>query len=534
MSPPPDKRGAAASSKGQTHLFRGGSPRKEVPASSSNSTSTSTSTPTPTPIPASNPTPSASRTNKILATPPRAPHSSSPSPEAQSRTPSISSGSPSASNGTAGAIPRKSSSSSSSNAPNPRVLAISALSSTADKEREKEKDLRIASLERELSVMEAEFRRELDMLSQNESEAASFWQAKHSALNQHFLRTDMELRLLRDEVRAREAQAQAQAGAGAEADDVVAAAAARRDRRDGPLEAELRERNEEIRDLRAQVRGLKEWVSASTRADGTTSDEVFGAGMANLGNGLQNWVITNFRKSKVDLSRAGETSLQELAELVPMYEELAQTAKVHLLQSVVSKILVQRIFRSYFVGLTPEQEMQLRQTERLLESFGSVESVNQWRSVTLAMLKKDAAHNMQVQTTQTAEDVVTRIERTLDSITTDTSGRAGGSNTAAATSTDARNQALRQLVNSAIELSRLLVMQKAVFEVWMPNIVPHQQIMFDHDTMEDIGGEDEENLVQREICCVTFPGIIKRGDENGGQLQFRNVISKARVLCSAE
>lgn len=80
----------------------------------------------------------------------------------------------------------------------------------------------------------------------------------------------------------------------------------------------------------------------------------------------------------------------------------------------------------------------------------------------------------------------------------------------------------------------LLVVQKAVFEVWIPEILPRQQVIFDHGTMEDIGGEDEENLIQRNICCVTFPGIIKRGDENGGQLQFRNVISRARVLCSAE
>lgn len=152
----------------------------------------------------------------------------------------------------------------------------------------------------------------------------------------------------------------------------------------------------------------------------------------------------------------------------------------------------------------------------------------------MTMLKKDAAPNMQVQATQTAEHVVTKIDRVLDSITTDTAGKAGSSNTAAANSADAKNQALRQLVDSAIELSRLLVLQKAVFEVWMPAIEPHQQVIFDHDTMEDIGGEDEENLVQREICCVTLPGIIKRGDENGGQLQFRNVISKARVLCSAE
>ncbi|ROW06397.1 hypothetical protein VMCG_04349 [Cytospora schulzeri] len=474
---PPDKRGAAGGSKGPTHVFRGGSPRKEVPASSS--------------------------------TTPRAQLDSSPSPEARSRTSNASGGAPT-SNGTTNTTPRVSSTTSSI-----RSLAASALSST--EAGTKEKDRRIASLERELSVMETEFKRELDKLSQNESETASFWQAKHSALNQQFLRTDMELRLLRDEIRAREA----------EAED------ASKGWRDA-LETELKEKNDQIRDLKAQIRGLKEWVSASTRADGTTSDEVFGAGMANLGNGLQNWVITNFRKSRIDLSKANEASLQELAELVPMYEELAQTAKVHLLQSVVSRILVQGIFHSYFVGLAPEQELQLRKTEKLLESFGSVESVNQWRSATLSILKRDAAHNMQVQTTQTAEDVVTRIDKVLDSITTDTTSRAGSSNTTASNNTDARKQALRQLVNSAIELSRLLVVQKAVFEVWMPDILPHQQVIFDHSTMEDIGGEDEENLVQREICCVTFPGIIKRGDENGGQLQFRNVISRARVLCSAE
>lgn len=296
---PPDKRGAASSSKGPKHVFQGGSPRKEVPASSSTSTA-------------------------------RIQSDSSPSPEGPPRTPHASMGAPT-SNGA-------------------RIPAEAFSSTEAGT---KEKDKRIASLERELSAMETEFKRELDKLSQSESETASFWQAKHSALNQQFLRTDMELRLLKEEIRAREA-------------DTEAASRGWRD----ALEMELKQKNDEIRDLKAQVRGLKEWVSASTRADGTTSDEVFGAGIANLGNGLQNWVITNFRKSKIDLSKANEASLQELAELVPMYEELAQTAKVHLLQSVVSRILVQRIFRSYFVGLSPEQELQLRQTEALLESFG--------------------------------------------------------------------------------------------------------------------------------------------------------------------
>ncbi|OIW27411.1 hypothetical protein CONLIGDRAFT_579207 [Coniochaeta ligniaria NRRL 30616] len=370
----------------------------------------------------------------------------------------------------------------------------------------KEKDGRIAYLERELGVMETEFQRELDKLSANESETASFWQAKHSALNQQFLRTDTELRLLRAEVDVREAE--------------------REELRSGweTLRRSLRDRDDEVRDLRAQVRGLKEWVSNSTRSDGQTqtSDEVFGDGMARLGNGLQNWVIVNFRRAKLDLSRISDSTLAELNRLVPSYEELISSAKIHLIQSVVSKILVELVFDAYFLGLSVDQSREFAQMEQFLASFSSsAEPINQWRSSTLTILKKEAATKMQNETSRITDSIVSRVNAMLDSITDGKSG-------------ETRDQGLRTLIASSIELSRLLVVQKAVLKVCMPEILPYQKTLFDPATMEDIGGEDEETLADREICCVTFPGIIKRGDENGGQLQYRNVISKARVLCSPE
>lgn len=391
----------------------------------------------------------------------------------------------------------------------------------------KEKDERISYLERELRVMETQFQRELDKLSANESETASFWQGKHSALNQQFLRTDTELRLLRAEVDLREAERE-ELRAGWET-----------------MRRSLRDRDDEIRDLRTQVRGLKEWVSNSTRSDGQTqtSDEVFGDGMARLGNGLQNWVIVNFRRAKLgkqqslqapqqlapadsvriqDLSRTSDSTLAELGRLVPSYDELISSAKIHLIQSIVSRLLVEFVFDAYFVGLTAEQSRDLAQMERLLASFApSSEPINQWRSSTLTILKREAGTRMQNETSRVTETVLSRVNALLDSIT---DGQAS----------ETRDQGLRTLVASAIELSRLLVVQKAVLKVWMPEILPHQRTSFDPATMEDIGGEDEESLADREICCVTFPGIIKRGDENGEQLQFRNVISKARVLCSPE
>jgi hypothetical protein len=137
------------------------------------------------------------------------------------------------------------------------------------------------------------------------------------------------------------------------------------------------------------------------------------------------------------------------------------------------------------------------------------------------MLKKDANEKLQSETAAIVDTVVSRVNKLLDSIT----------NT---TSSEARDQGLQALVSSAIEISRLLAVQRAVFTIEMPEILPHQRTMFDAETMEDIGGEDEDSLADRDICCVTFPGIIKRGDESGGHLQYRNVISKAKVLCSPE
>ena len=57
-----------------------------------------------------------------------------------------------------------------------------------------------------------------------------------------------------------------------------------------------------------------------------------------------------------------------------MYEDLVQTAKVHLLQSIVSRILVEMVFDGYFVGLSDEQTQQFRQMERMLSEFGMLPS----------------------------------------------------------------------------------------------------------------------------------------------------------------
>jgi len=147
--------------------------------------------------------------------------------------------------------------------------------------------------------------------------------------------------------------------------------------------------------------------------------------------------------------------------------------------------------------------------------------MNQWRSTTLAILRKEAPQKLETETTAIIEEVIDQLNSITDSI-------------GDIKHNDSRDQSLRTLINSSIELSRLLRVQKAVFSIIMPSIEGYQQTMFDPESMEDIGGEDEDTLSEREIRCVTFPGILKAGDENGERTHLRNVIAKIRVLCAPD
>ncbi|KAJ2905252.1 hypothetical protein MKZ38_005954 [Zalerion maritima] len=454
------------------------------------------------------------------------------------------------------------------------------------------RDERIASLEKELQVMENEFARELERASAAESETASFWQGKHSAVHTAYLRADTELRLLRAEVEVREAE--------------------RGELREGweMMRREAREREEVIRELRGQVRGLKEWVSKEARVDGgggSVSDEVFAEGMGRLANGLQNWVIVHFRKSKIDLSRVDEDTLQEVSRLVPMYEEVTHTAKVHLLQSIVSSILVEEIFGNYFVGLSEAQAEQFRQMEKMLGAFvSSPEGLNTWRSQTLSMMRRgteaspsspaatphlppmtkpgdkgsstqeqDHLKEFHSQSSHLVARTINKICHLLDSLTvsktsstatkktpssaattshTSTSSppkkKSATNSTVSAPSHSSRETALRVLLNNSVALSRLLSSQKAHFEVSLPEILGHQKTYFSAETMEDISGVEDEydddadeggydyagggrRRRRREVLVSTFPMVVKMGDEHGGGTErYRNVILRARVLCA--
>ncbi|CZS88041.1 uncharacterized protein RCO7_01011 [Rhynchosporium graminicola] len=180
--------------------------------------------------------------------------------------------------------------------------ASTASSSTSQSSTLLEKNGQIANLTRELSIMKDEFSTSLTSLSHKlaaETSTLQYWQNKYSHLNATFQHKDASYRLLREEfpgsVEAREEPER-------DMETRISSLLLDRDAfREAYNEAmgEVREKEEQVRLLQGQVRGLKSWVSSSSKSGEQVSDEVFGEEMRRLGNGLQNWVITNFRRVRI-------------------------------------------------------------------------------------------------------------------------------------------------------------------------------------------------------------------------------------------
>jgi len=74
----------------------------------------------------------------------------------------------------------------------------------------------------------------------------------------------------------------------------------------------------------------------------------------------------------LDTEKANDETKEQLLRLIPTYQSLAATSKIHLVQSLVSRLFVERIFQAYFVGLSKEHADELERMEKYLSGFGEL------------------------------------------------------------------------------------------------------------------------------------------------------------------
>lgn len=72
----------------------------------------------------------------------------------------------------------------------------------------------------------------------------------------------------------------------------------------------------------------------------------------------------------IDVDNLEDNIKEQLLRLVPTYGSYAATSKIHFIQSLVSRILVESIFQVYFVGISREHTDELEKVEKYLGRFG--------------------------------------------------------------------------------------------------------------------------------------------------------------------
>ncbi|KAI9682679.1 MAG: hypothetical protein M1829_006666 [Trizodia sp. TS-e1964] len=281
------------------------------------------------------------------------------------------------------------------------------------------------------------------------------------------------------------------------------------------------ENKEEARELQRHVLELKHSISTSTRTEGQMADDLFREKLQTLGHDLQNWTINNFRRVKPDISKLSDISKGHILDLLPAYQAILSISKSAGIQSLISLLLNREIFGSYFFGLPEEKVYQIKLMEEFLHDIASTASVNQWRSVTIAMFRRTSDQGITKERLVKASQVEEKISKILGELFS-------------LSPSESRDRGLRSIIEQAVVLSHMFRVQRAQFNIEMPSTDPDNPALFDSSRMEDISGEDEKDLVGKKIQCVTFPVVYKAGDESGDNTHLENIIVKAKVLCRLE
>ncbi|KAI9697212.1 MAG: hypothetical protein M1836_004776 [Candelina mexicana] len=332
-----------------------------------------------------------------------------------------------------------------------------------------------------------------------EAQDKHFWSRKHEEVHREYLRTESDYRALQATMIDRDGQWKI------EWERKQTHLLLERDRcRESAHAAQkaTRDREDEILELRRQVLDLKHNISTSTRTEGQITDDAFRDKIQRLGHDLQNWIINNFRKAKIDYSSLPEPTCQDVAAAVPQYSSMTAASKLSVVQAVVIKVLVDEVFNAYFFGMPDFQVAALKTMEGQLNALASPARVNHWRAATLAIFRQSQNDTLKNQIAELWEWVHSRIDEVLTALT-------------GVECSDAWDKGLRSILDQAVEISHLFRIQRAEFQVLRPPLQIEQPVEFDPELMEDISGEDEMLLRGKEVGCVTFPAVFKIGDETG-------------------
>ncbi|KAF2804062.1 uncharacterized protein BDZ99DRAFT_575717 [Mytilinidion resinicola] len=129
----------------------------------------------------------------------------------------------------------------------------------------------------------------------------------------------------------------------------------------------LHNADKEVHERRKQLLELKQTISALTRIDDQATDSDLADRMDQLYHRIREWVISNFRRSKLDVSNPKQETIAVLEAISPQFRSFEPTDKISLYQAVVAYKTMKIFEENMCVGL-PISGV-LSETRALAKSF---------------------------------------------------------------------------------------------------------------------------------------------------------------------
>ncbi|CAO2651117.1 Nn.00g094140.m01.CDS01 [Neocucurbitaria sp. VM-36] len=290
------------------------------------------------------------------------------------------------------------------------------------------------------------------------------------------------------------------------------------------LRSRLHATEKESQERLQQLLSLKSSISSLTRVDSQITDSEIAESFSQLANRVREWVITNFRRSKLHLDSIPAETMETLKTMTPDHELAGRTDRLALLQSVVSTALMSIFQEPFIVGLPRTGALAaFRQCAHIIYGAGS--EFREWRRVTIRAMEKSEIHHTinegkKELLHRLARDVAHRLF-TLTSVSLTSAAQAG----------------LISMLNTAADLQHTLALQKAQYQVHYFSNTEGKSVEFDGQRMEPVNdldtvmdGNGDTPTEQKFLFCV-FPCLEKFGDEWGEHLDTSNVLLRARVCC---
>lgn len=300
-------------------------------------------------------------------------------------------------------------------------------------------------------------------------------------------------------------------------------AASHRDAEWNELAGRLHNSEKESQERLQQLLDLKHSISAFTRMENQVTDSELAERIDQLYHRIREWVISNFRRTKLDFRNVSSDIAEALRIIYPKYETITSSDRLAFYQSIIANTLMQIFREPTCVGLPQVGPLAtIRQLATYIHDAGS--EYREWRRTTIRALEKsEARHELQQEREKQLHRTADYIRDQLFSVTS-------------ASLAPSAQVSLLSILHAAADLQHTLLLQKAQYKILFFCRNEVSEIIFDEERMESVNDidsmdEDDDTSSQQGFAFCVFPCLEKFGDEFGEKTEVRNVLLKARV-CS--